>query len=443
MSTVVSTLESLLAANRIVSGEEITEQLKQSLGLTTADGSLPQAVVYPQTEAELCEVMACACAHRWRVLPFGHGSKLSWGGLARGFELAISTLRLNQVIDHAVGDMTLTAAAGLKLADLKPQLAQHGQFLAIDPTYPDSASLGGVVATADTGSLRQRYNSVRDMLIGISFVRYDGKLAKAGGRVVKNVAGYDLMKLMTGAYGSLGIVSQVTFRLYPIPEASKTVIVSGSAEAIGDLTEKLRQSPLTPFALDLFSPRLATDLGFKHGLMLAARFQSNLPGVNEQVSRLSAMISGDLSSTVLEGDGEAALWDQRWHRLSVKIGANSGGEEEPVIAKFGILPDNTVDLLSKIHGQFPDAVFAQVHVGSGIGLVSLPTTVATPDALKTLREWCDSFGGYLTILQAPKTVKHAIDVWGYSGNAFPVMRRIKETFDPHNLISAGRFVGEL
>ncbi|MEO1070577.1 MAG: FAD-binding oxidoreductase, partial [Cyanobacteria bacterium J06638_6] len=206
----------------------------------------PEAIVYPTTEAELAAVMACAHEHRWRVLPSGSGSKLTWGGVGNGVDLVVSTARLNQVIDHAVGDMTLTAQAGVKLSELVPRLAQHDQFLAVDPAYPDRATLGGIVATADTGSLRQRYGGLRDMLIGISFVRYDGAIAKAGGRVVKNVAGYDLMKLMTGSYGTLGIISQLTFRLYPGQDVSKTVATTGSATAVAALVSTLRLSPLTP-----------------------------------------------------------------------------------------------------------------------------------------------------------------------------------------------------
>jgi glycolate oxidase FAD binding subunit len=443
MTTIVSTLESLLAADRVISSEQFSEVLKQSLSLATVDGAFPQAVVYPQTEGELCEVMACACAHRWRVLPFGSGSKLCWGGLAQGFDLAISTQRLNHIIDHAVGDMTLTAAAGLKLADLKPQLAQQQQFLAIDPAYPDRATLGGIVSTADTGSLRQRYNSVRDMLIGISFVRYDGKLAKAGGRVVKNVAGYDLMKLMTGAYGSLGIISQVTFRLYPIPDAAKTVVVAGAAHEIGKLAAALRQSSLSPVALDVLSPSLATKLVGERAFTLAARFQSNLPGVEEQVTLVSKLSSPGLSPKVVEDDTAAHLWDRRWMNGSGEVTDETGEDGAMVLAKVGVLPSKAVELLAKVLDQFAEAALVQIHAGSGIGILTLSATVATPPNLQGLRDLCESFGGYLTVLQAPKSVKSTWDVWGYSGNALPVMRQIKTTFDPHNLLSAGRFIDGL
>jgi glycolate oxidase FAD binding subunit len=442
MTAVIPTLESQLKAGQIVRREHIAATLVPALKAATVDGVMPEAMVFPETEAELCEVMACAYRHRWRVLPLGSGSKLQWGGLAAGFDLAVCTDRLNQVIDHAVGDMTLTAAAGLTLADLKPQLAQHNQFLAIDPAYSHRATLGGIVATADTGSLRQRYNSVRDMLIGISFVRYDGQIAKAGGRVVKNVAGYDLMKLMTGAYGSLGVISQVTFRLYPVPPALKAVAVFGTAEDIGNLTAKLRRSSLTPTALDLLSPQLAGQLNFPTSFALVAQFQSNVPGVDEQVDRLFQMASAPLTSKLLTGHEPAECWDGVAQVLFPAI-QNQTYETAPVIAKVGVLPDSAMTLLSKLGDIVPEAGFARVHVSSGIGTITLPADLATVDVIQQLRLQCEAFGGYLTILQAPKSLKQSIDVWGYSGDALPIMKRIKTTFDPHNLLNPGRFVGGL
>ena len=190
-------------------------------------------LVYPNTPEELAAVISYAKQQGLRVLPCGRGSKLHWGGLVDGVNLVISTERLNQVIDHAIGDLTVTAEAGIKFSDLQKMLRKSGQFLAIDPHYPDHATLGGIISTADTGALRHRYNSIRDMILGISFVRSDGQLVKAGGRVVKNVAGYDLMKLLTGAYGTLGIITQVTLRVYPISHAAQTVVLSGHRGLIG------------------------------------------------------------------------------------------------------------------------------------------------------------------------------------------------------------------
>ncbi len=397
----------------------------------------PEAIAYPTTEAELSVVMACAHDHGWRVIPCGSGSKMAWGGLGTGVDLVVSTARLNQVIDHAVGDMTLTAQAGVALADLVPRLAQHNQFLAVDPAYPDRATLGGLVATADTGSLRQRYGGLRDMLIGISFVRYDGQIAKAGGRVVKNVAGYDLMKLLTGSYGTLGVISQLTFRLYPVQEASKTVVVTGEGAAVESFLSRLRLSPLTPVALDVLSPGLTEHLGYGDSLALLARFQAIAPGVEEQVNSLTAMVGTGLSAQVLEGAADEQLWTATREALF----PSHQPSEPAIVAKVGMAPAQAVAWLR----QIPNDGLARIHAGSGLGTLRLGT--ATPEAVDALRASLGKVAGtqakgsnYLTLLEAPDSVKAAVDVWGYNGNALGVMGAIKAQFDPHHRLSPGRFV---
>lgn len=393
----------------------------------------PAAVVAPTTEAELSAVMACAHRHRWRVIPCGSGSKLAWGGVGAGVDLMVSTARLNQVIDHAVGDMTLTAQAGVKLADLVPLLAQHNQFLAVDPAYADQATLGGIVATGDTGALRQRYGGLRDMLIGISFGRYDGAIAKAGGRVVKNVAGYDLMKLMTGSYGTLGVIAQLTFRLYPVQEVSKTMVVTGAARAVDDLASALRRSPLTPVALDILSPDLTQHLGYGEGLALLARFQSIGPGVEEQVNALQTMAGTALSTQVLKGVAD----EQIWAAVQEAVWQPSETSEQAIVAKVGLSPAQAVAWL----GQLPPGSWARLHGGSGIGTVRLGA--ATAETVEQLRRRCTTANGYLTLLEAPLSLKKTVDVWGYSGDALGTMKALKAQFDPHNTLSPGRFVGGL
>ena len=177
--------------------------------------SRPFYLAFPETLEALATGVKLANEFDWKILICGNGSKLSWGGLVKEAQLVISTQRLNRIIDHAIGDLTVTVEAGMTISQLQQALSPSNQFLPLNPCYPQSATIGGIVATADTGSWRQGYGGVRDLLLGLSFVRADGVIAKAGGRVVKNVAGYDLMKLFCGSFGTLGIISQVTMRLYP------------------------------------------------------------------------------------------------------------------------------------------------------------------------------------------------------------------------------------
>lgn len=392
---------------------------------------LPQttinAVISPNTQAELAAVMAYANEHQLGVLSAGNGSKLHWGGLVKDVNLLVSTQRLNQLIEHAVGDLTVTVEAGMPFAQLQEILAKEKQFLAIDPAYPETATLGGIIATADTGSLRHRYRGVRDMILGISFVRSDGKIAKAGGRVVKNVAGYDLMKLLTGSYGTLGMISQVTMRVYPMPETSGTVVLTGEADAIAQATQTLLSSALTPIAVDVLSPQLVERLALGKATGLMVRFQSIAESVQQQSQRVLEV--GDQLGLHGEsyGENEANLWQQLKQQIW------QPGEHPQIICKIGVRPTEAVATLTQ------SQTVGLIHAGVGVGTVRFDVNAL--ETVLELRRWCNSKGGFLSILEAPTQLKQKLDVWGYDGNALDLMRRIKQQFDPQTLFSPNRFIG--
>lgn len=400
-------------------------------------GTKIDCTVYPNTQEELAAVIAWAGQNRCAVLPCGSGSKLDWGGLVKldpahppgaGRIAAASTARLNRLVEHAVGDLTVTAEAGMKFADLQLLLAAAGQFLPIDPAYPQQATLGGIVATADAGSLRHRYRGVRDLLLGMTFVRSDGKIAVAGGRVVKNVAGYDLMKLFTGAYGTLGVISQVTFRVYPLPESSGTVVLTGEVNALSQTAQILLSSALTPSAIDLLSPQLVAKLGLGKGTGLIVRFQSIAPSVKQQSARLLEVGEklGLQGTSCCENDDR-----QLWQRLPETMW--DSGTKPAIICKIGIRPSEAVTAINELPVQ--DAL---IHAGSGLGVLRFES--ATADTLLQVRRGCEAYGGFLTVLAAPADIKQQLDVWGYNGSAIDLMRRIKQQFDPENILSPHRFI---
>ncbi|MEO0534797.1 MAG: FAD-binding oxidoreductase [Cyanobacteria bacterium P01_A01_bin.123] len=403
----------------------------------------PACVVCPETEAELAAVMACAHQNRWRVIPFGQGTKLAWGGVGTAVDLMVSTARLNHIVHHAVGDLTVTVEAGVKFTDLQAVLVKTHQFLALDPAYADQATLGGIVATADAGAWRQRYGGVRDMLIGLTLVRSDGQIAKAGGQVVKNVAGYDLMKLMTGAYGTLGIVSQLTFRTYPLPEASQTVVMAGESGAIAATLAALKQSVLTPVAFDLLSPRMVENLGLQPQLGLALQFQGIPDGVAEQVTR-SRQFAQALNCQDLVGAADVYCW----HTLGNQVCSPQASPNDLIVLKLGILPSAAVTLLTELELLLANiAWYGRIHVSSGVGRVAIACDQHNIESMREkllkLRARCESERGFLTLLQAPQSLKQTLDVWGYAGSALPLMKRIKAQFDPLALLSPGRFVGDI
>ena len=389
--------------------------------------------VFPNSVEALSETVRQCAADRLTFAPIGSGSKFSWGnGLALDALMLVSTAKLDQVIDHAVGDLTVTVQAGMRFGELQTQLKKAGQFVAIDPSYEDRATVGGIVATGDSGALRHRYNSVRDMVLGVELVRSDGERVKAGGRVVKNVAGYDLMKLLTGSYGTLGIMTQVTLRLYPLQESSQTVFLSGEASAVARVMQALLNSGLTPTAIDLLSATvcepldLSAAMGLSMGLLV--RFQGLAESVTEQVKRLMALgQSQELTTAVPLAE------DQLWQCLGQVLTREASADR--VLCKWAVRSAETVATLSYLQEKFPDAS-ARFHVGGGLGQVQFPSVTAAE--LLGVRSFVEARGGFLTVLEAPDELKASLDVWGYQGNGLGWMRSIKQQFDPQGLLSPGR-----
>ncbi|NJM77768.1 MAG: FAD-binding oxidoreductase [Acaryochloridaceae cyanobacterium RU_4_10] len=392
-------------------------------------------MVSPKTVEELSVLMAEVYGHRRSILVTGQGSKLDWGAFARKVDIVVSTQYLNRLTDHAVGDMTVTLQAGMRFDDLQTILAKHNQWIPLDPACPQHATLGGIIATKDAGSLRHRYGGVRDLCLGITLVRSDGQVAKAGGRVVKNVAGYDLMKLFTGSFGTLGIVTEMTLRAYPLPECSGTVLVKGESMAIANLVQTILQSTLTPTAFDVLTglEHLATD-----NLALAVRFQSLTESVAAQINTLHKMAQ-PLTVETLEGDTDKQWWTQTATQIQARPDRNS------VFCQIGVLPALSVASLAAMQQMAVKQsalLRGRIHAGSGLGqfrLLGDEENCAL--VLGKLRSHCEQSGGYLSILEAPESIKQSLDLWGYSGNALSAMRKLKEQFDPQGVLNTGRFVG--
>ncbi len=420
-------LEKIVGKGNVQPWDKIESVRQQQMIQSLTPGTTIQGIIYPQTQEELAKVVAYTHQQQLGVLPCGSWSKIDWGGLIKNVHFAISTERMNQLIEHAVGDLTITVEAGMKFSQMQGILAQENQVLGFDPTYPELATIGGIIATGDTNFLRQRYRSIRDMILGISIVRYDGKIAKAGGRVVKNVAGYDLMKLFTSSYGTLGIISQITLRVYPQAEFSGTVILTGEPEAIAQANQTLLSSALTPVSVDLISTNLSKLLGFGDQLGLIVRFQSIPESVQQQSQRLMEMGEKLGLKAIYFDSDEANLWQQ----LKQQIWQHESNAS--ILCKIGITPTSAVKTLMQCQ------TLGVIHAGVGLGVLRFESV--SPETLLNLRNWCQSQGGFLSILKAPVELKQQLEVWGYSGNALNLMRQIKHQFDPQNQLSPNRFVG--
>jgi glycolate oxidase FAD binding subunit len=391
------------------------------------DGVLPAIVVEPGTADEVASVLADAHGLGLTVVPRGSGTKLGWGAPPRRADVLLDTRRLDRVVEHAAGDLVATAEAGLRLDALQGVLAAAGQRLALDPPEP-GATLGGIVAADASGPRRHRFGTARGLLIGARVVLADGTAARSGGKVVKNVAGYDLGKLFTGSLGTLGVLVETTFRLHPRPAAVRLVRADVPTAAIaGEAVRALLASSLEPSAVEIqWSPDGARSL--------AVLFETSPRAVEAQAEAAAALVGG----TVLAG----AELEAEWERTTAVpfAGTDFGLKIAALPSDLAVVLDAVAaaaaarSLTPRLAGRAATAV---LFVG-----VSNGDDDARAGFLEALRQRLLPRGAHVVVVQAAPDLKRRLDVWG-PVEALPLMRRVKARFDPDSTLSPGRFVGGL
>jgi glycolate oxidase FAD binding subunit len=425
-------LQSLHAAlHPLVSG-----YVREAENADAVAGVQPQLVVEPGNEEEVSAVMAFANREGLKVLVRGGGTQLGLGFPPTGGDILLSTVRLNQLVEHAPHDMTAIVQAGMRLVDLQSALAHARQWLALDPMLRPTATIGGIIATNASGPRRVRYGGVRDQIIGVRVVLPDGTIAKGGGKVVKNVAGYDLPKLFTGALGTLGVIVAANFRLYPLTTASRTVVLTAPNLApLCDIAIRVTGSTLVPTILDMLSP--ANEGGV---CRLVARFEMEQEAADDQAAELIGMADG-LSTTArtIAGKAEELLWSE----VAAYMAAPAG-EEVTLSIKASVLLTEVVHWLERLQETIQSANLSarwRAHAGHGLIFVRLSGDSARlVPAIDPLRQAATRHSGSLVVLDAPLSVLQQLDVWG-SSPALEVMRRLKARFDPQATLNPGRFIG--
>ncbi len=406
-------------------------------------GVRPRVVVEPETEEQVAAILRYANAEGLAIIPCGGGTQQTIGTPPTRADIVLSLSRLNQILEHAPHDLTLTAQAGVRLVDLQQALGAAHQWLALDPPLHPGATLGGVISTNVSGARRLRYGGVRDQIIGVRVALADGTIARGGGKVVKNVAGYDLPKLFTGALGTLGVILSANFRLYPLPEHSATALLaSGDLAALGAVVRRILAAPLTPTALDIISP---TTPGAPY--LLAARIQSGVrASVEEQVSAIcgATIAASATTQTTLTGDDEARFWAERQAQFTTSPA--NGDATTITTIKASLLPSDVVGWLAKLEALRASGALAatwQAHAGHGLIFARLTgTPQAVVSAIGDLRHAAIQRRGSLVITDLPTALVGAVDPWGPIP-ALSVMRNLKARFDPNGILNPGRFVGGL
>jgi glycolate oxidase FAD binding subunit len=395
-------------------------------------GVRPRAAYAPATLDECAEVMANAARDRLRLGFIGGGTQLALGAPPAGLDAVVRTERLARIVEHAPADQVVVVEAGVTLAALQAQLAAHGQRLALDPPRPDRATIGGLVAAAGFGPLRARHGAIRDLIIGVTLVLADGTVARGGGKVVKNVAGFDLPKVACGSLGTLGLVAAAAFRLHPLPEAVQTVLVPGvPPEQVVALVAAARDAQLEPTCTVAVTAGGATGTGAGAAgrFDLGVRFEGFGQGVPQQVARLVDIAkAAGAPAEPLAGDAAAAFW--RRHD-AVRTAA-------PLRIRVAALPTRFPAVAAQLAGLGPLAWYAALGVGFAGG--ALDPAAAAP-VITAARAALVAGGGSLVIEEAPAGL--GIDPWGPPPPSFAIMQRLKRRFDPDGRLNPGRFVGGL
>ena len=389
-------------------------------------GVQPQLILESTTEEQLASALRVANETGLAVIPRGSGTKHGWGNPPTRADLILSTRRLNRIIEHAWADLTVTVEAGCTIQALQETLAQHGQRLALDPLWPEKATVGGILSTNDSGALRLRFGALRDLIIGVTIALPDGTLASSGGKVVKNVAGYDLPKLVTGALGTLGVITRAVFRLHSLPQHIRSFsIAAANPNDVQKLVLGIQDSKLAHVALQ-------SCLSAETSASIDILFEGTKAGIEAQTAQLRSLCP---SSQIAEA--APTVWNARQELWSLS------DSEEAAIAKISALPTD-LTRTAELFRRCADSAhlhWRSLTYATGLGWLRLE---GHPDdlhrALTVLRADLEKMGGSLVLLHHP-TVFPAFDPWGTPGDSLPLMKSIKHQLDPRGTLNPGRFLG--
>jgi glycolate oxidase FAD binding subunit len=404
------------------------------------DGLRPRFVAVPATVAGVSRVLALASAHRLAVVPVGGGARLGWGTPPRRLDLVMSLVRLDRVLAHEPADLTLSVECGATLQALDAGLRAHGQFIPLDPPRPRTSTIGGLIATGAAGPYRVRYGTMRDLLLGVTVVRADGTVVKAGGRVVKNVTGYDIPKLHVGALGTLGIVVEAHLRLHPRPAEERTWLVAfRSAEAALEAALEVRGTPVVLSRCQLLTAGALEALGepAPGEAALAVSIGSVPAAVRAQAAAVAETCAraGGVAAEVPEPD---AWWPRVAEVTWPEVGAPC------LTLRIATRPTDVVKALRAVEaGPAGGRPRASADVASGVLHAALaPAEAAGVGPLVArLRDAVGRLGGTCVVEHAPPAAKPGLDVWGDVGAALGPMRRLKDELDPGGVLNPGRYVG--
>ena len=401
------------------------------------DGVVPKAAVFPKNEEQLVAVLSVATKEGWAVVPRGSGRLMGLGNAPERVDIVVGLERLEHSIEHAPEDLTVTVGAGTTLGVLQEALAREGQWLPLDPPLASGRTVGGVLATDLNGPLSFGYGTARDMVLGMRVVGADGVVTKSGGRVVKNVTGFDVAKVHIGGLGTLGIIVETSFRLQPLPRKDATLTARfDSLDRAMEAAREMAGTPYAPQALEV----VADD-----GVRLCARFLGSASGVERRLKEIRSLLekAGSDGVEMLEGDEAGELW-QRVSDFGWK-----GKRESSLVLRLGCLPSRVGEVAMEVCTLAQRQSYGMgMVIGPGRGVLRCVfpgldrgDDMVVNGVVDGSRGVVESVGGYAVVERCPTQAKKGLDVWGDAGQGLGVMRRLKEQMDPDRLFNPGRFVG--
>jgi glycolate oxidase FAD binding subunit len=376
----------------------------------------------PGSTQQIAEILRFANANGLTVTPTGRGTKLGWGNPVVA-EIRLSLERMNTLREHAWQDMTCTVEAGCTWAAMQQNLRRHGQMVGLDPLWPERATVGGIIAANDSGAMRLKHGGLRDLIIGMTIVLADGTIAKSGGKVVKNVAGYDLHKLITGSFGTLGVIAEVNFRLHPVEEHARTwTAVAPDAALFAAPLGALMDSQMTPSCVQLRVSERECALDVR------------IAALPECVEEYQARVAKVLGKIGVEQSDET-VWLARQELFD---------KSDSVVLKVSMLPSEITSVSLELQ-QWAAAEGMDIRsVAQATGLMTVAlesATHATITIVERLRAKLRASGGSVVALKVPDVLRGSLDVWDSNSSALPLMREIKRRFDAKRILNPSRFVG--
>jgi glycolate oxidase FAD binding subunit len=466
-------LKEILSENQIQAVEEDSHPL----------GNHAPYMVFPHSEQEIATILTMANERSLKVIPMCGGTKRGFGGTEEKGDILLSLSSLKGIVQHSVGDMTMTVLPGTTMREITDELAKVQQMVPLDPYLPEHATVGGVIASNDSGPKRLRYGSARDHVIGMRIVYPDGRIIRTGGKVVKNVAGYDMNKLFIGSMGTLGVISEITMKLRPLPKYSSLVLLTFSEDKydlLQDFIIHLLDSNNEPIALEVLSPLLHQRLNQKQGFGLAIAFEDVKPAVYDQEYWVQRYLPQNVELNILQQEDAKDWWRvfstlplQNTHTTQYSNAnqhthtSHQGSvqnehiyqtqHEEPnqhielhyinteITLKIGSKNQYVLDLVQHCHQlALEHQVHVQAHGGAGHGISKAyvrGTINHLTSFVQSIRSKASELGGYVLVQHAPLTFRREIQVWGEKPAYFPLIEGIKRTIDPNYVLNDKRFVG--